>query len=68
MNASEKINEEIAELLIRAKVATDTVDAVESKGDLPIAALYAQIAQATAQMAIALILYKWDVEGIPRRR
>lgn len=68
MNASEKINEEIAELLIRAKVATDTVDAVESKGDLPTAVQYAQIAQATAQMAIALILYKWDVEGIPGRR
>ena len=63
-----KPNEEIAALLTKVAAAIDVADVEEFGGELPTAALYAQIAQATAQMAIALILYKWDVEGIPKRR
>ena len=68
MSASKKIDGEIAELLTGVAAAIDAANIVESRQDLPIAAFYAQIAQATAQMAIALILYKWDIEGIPGRR
>jgi len=65
MSTSKEAHAEIAGLLTGVAALIDAAGAVDTKEDLPLATMYAQVAQATAQLAIALILCKWDAEGFP---